>query len=70
MKRALNDSQGRSGSEQSAQAERALQQLNEAIRGMTQSREDAVKEGLGQAVNDSGSLVKQQEKILINFMHP
>jgi hypothetical protein len=63
MKRALNDSQGRSGPEQSAQAERALQQLNEAIRGMAQSQEDAIKEGLGQAVRDSESLVKQQEKI-------
>ncbi|MBN2321570.1 MAG: hypothetical protein JXR49_21005 [Acidobacteria bacterium] len=63
MRRALNDSEGGSSPEQRAQAERALQQLNEAVRGLERNQESAIEEGLQQAVRESGNLVKQQERI-------
>ena len=63
MKRALRESQNRSGAETSAQGQRALQQMNEAIRNLARGQEAALEEGLEQAVKESGNLVKQQEKI-------
>jgi hypothetical protein len=63
MKRALKDSQSGKGAEQSVLGERALRQLNEAAGRLAQGKETAVKEGLDQAAEESGELVKQQEKI-------
>lgn len=63
MKRALKDSQSRNGAEQSALGQRALQQLNEAAGRLARGQETALKDGLDQVAEESGNLVKQQEKI-------
>jgi hypothetical protein len=63
MKKALQDSQTRNGSEQSAQGQRVLQQLNEAARRLARTKEAGIKEGVDQVAKESGDLVKQQEKI-------
>jgi chromosome segregation ATPase len=63
MKEALKDSQSRNGAEQSARGQRALQQLNEAAGRLAQGKQAAIKEGLDRVAEESGKLVKQQEKI-------
>ncbi|MBN2243250.1 MAG: hypothetical protein JW793_11225 [Acidobacteria bacterium] len=63
MKRALGDSRNRSGAETAAQGQRALEQMEEALRDLARGREADLEQGLRQAVEESGNLVKQQEKI-------
>ncbi len=63
MKQALEDSQNRTDAETEARQERALQQLNDAIRDLARNQESGLKEGLEQAVDASENLVQQQEKI-------
>ena len=63
MKEALKDSQSRNGAEQSARGQRALQQLNEAAGRLAQGKQAAIKESLDRVAEESGQLVRQQEKI-------
>ncbi|MEJ2109099.1 MAG: hypothetical protein P8Z37_04135 [Acidobacteriota bacterium] len=63
MKRSLNETQNSNAAETDAQGQRALQQLNEAIRDLAQGQQAGLREGLQRAVNESENLVKQQQKI-------
>ncbi len=63
MKKALTDSQNKNAAESSAQGQRALQQLNEALRQLARGRDADLEQGLAQAVEESGKLVKEQEQI-------
>jgi hypothetical protein len=63
MKKALNNSQNGNAAEANAQGLRALQQLDEATRGLAQKQETGLKQGLEQALSESGKLVKEQEQI-------
>ncbi len=63
MKKTLRDSQNGNSAENNAQGLRAAQQLNEAIRQLARSQDAGLKEGLEQAVEESGKLVEEQEQI-------
>jgi hypothetical protein len=63
MKKELNDSQNRNAAESSAQGQRALQQLNEALRQLARGQDADLKQGLERAVEESDRLVEEQERI-------
>jgi hypothetical protein len=62
MKKSLQE-QNRPGSENNAQGQRALQQLEDAARKLAQGQEAGLSQGVERAVNESKKLVDEQNKI-------